>query len=134
MFEYMSSDNTLSKSDVKIAVIEDEPSICEMYKMKLGSAGYNVKTAHNGQEGLKLLEDFKPQLILLDLKMPIMSGDEMLAKLRQTDWGAEIRVIVLTNISRDEAPRNIQFLNIDRYVVKAHHTPSQVLEIVQEII
>lgn len=130
----MDSDKTSQKGSVKVAVIEDEISICDMYKMKLSSAGYAVKTAHNGQEGLELLQDFRPQLILLDLKMPIMSGDEMLAKLRETEWGAEIRVIVLTNISRDEAPRNLQFLNIDRYIVKAHHTPSQVLEIVQEII
>ncbi len=118
----------------KIAVIEDEASICEMYRMKLSHAGYEVKTAQNGQEGLQLLEAFKPELILLDLKMPVMSGDEMLAKLRETDWGAEIRVIVLTNISRDEAPKNLQFLHIDRYIVKAHHTPAQVLEIVEEII
>lgn len=125
-------DKTLKKS--KIAVIEDELSICEMYRMKLESAGYNVKTAHDGQEGLVLLEEFKPALILLDLKMPIMSGDEMLAKMRETNWGAEIRVIVLTNISRDEAPKTLQFLNIDRYVVKAHHTPTQILEIVNEIL
>ncbi len=82
----------------KIAVIEDETSICEMYRMKLASVGYDVKVAHDGQEGLALLEEFRPDLILLDLKMPIMSGDEMLAKLRETDWGAGIRVIILTNI------------------------------------
>lgn len=119
---------------IKIAVIEDEPSISEMYRIKLASAGYDVKTAHDGQEGLELLEEFKPKLILLDLKMPVMTGDEMLAKLRETEWGAEIRVIILTNISRDEAPKNIQFLHIDRYIVKAHYTPSQVVEIVQEIL
>lgn len=125
-------DKTLKK--LKIAVIEDELSICEMYQMKLKNADYEVKSAQNGQDGLILAENFKPQLILLDLKMPIMNGDEMLAKLRQTDWGAKIRVIILTNISRDEAPRNLQFLNVDRYIVKAHYTPSQVLEIVNEIL
>lgn len=125
-------DKTLKK--IKIAVIEDELSICEMYQMKLKNADYEVKSAQNGQDGLILAENFKPQLILLDLKMPIMNGDEMLAKLRQTDWGAKIRVIILTNISRDEAPRNLQFLNVDRYIVKAHYTPSQVLEIVNEIL
>ncbi len=118
----------------KIAVIEDEISICDMYRMKLAGAGYDVKVAHDGQDGLNLLEDFKPELILLDLKMPVMNGDEMLAKLRETDWGAEIRVIILTNISRDEAPRTLQFLHIDRYIVKAHHTPTQVLQIVSEIL
>ena len=118
----------------KIAIIEDELSICEMYRMKLAGAGYDVKTAHDGQEGLSLLEVFKPQLVLLDLKMPVMSGDEMLAKLRETDWGAKIKVIILTNISRDEAPRTLQFLNIERYIVKAHHTPTQVANIVAEIL
>lgn len=124
----------MTMSEPKIAVIEDEPSICEMYRLKLHSAGYNVKTAFNGQEGLDLLKDFKPELILLDLKMPVMSGEEMLAKLRETDWGADIRVIILTNISRDEAPKNLQFLGIDRYIVKAHYTPAQVLEVVEQIL
>lgn len=116
----------------KIAIIEDEPSICEMYKLKLISTGYDVKVAYDGEEGLKLIKTFKPELILLDLKMPVMNGDEMLEKLRQTDWGSKIRVLVLTNISRDEAPKSLQFLNIERYIVKAHHTPSQVVDIVKE--
>lgn len=118
----------------RVAIIEDEMSICEMYKIKLSIAGYEVRSARNGQEGLVLTESFKPHLILLDLRMPVMSGDEMLKELRQTDWGANIRVIILTNISRDEAPRSLQFLNIERYIVKAHHTPAQVAEIVQEIL
>lgn len=119
---------------IKIAVIEDEPSISEMYRIKLESSGFEVKVAPDGKKGLELLEDFKPKLILLDLKMPVMTGDEMLAKLRETDWGADMRVIILTNISRDEAPKSIQFLNVDRYIVKAHHTPSQVVEMVKDIL
>jgi DNA-binding NarL/FixJ family response regulator len=66
--------------------------------------------------------------------MPEMSGDEMLEKIRATDWGSKPRVIILTNISRDEAPHNLRFLNVDRYIVKAHHTPSQVIDIVNEVI
>ncbi len=119
---------------IKIAVIEDEPSISEMYRIKLESSGFEVKVAPDGKQGLELLEDFKPKLILLDLKMPVMTGDEMLTKLRETDWGADMRVIILTNISRDEAPKSIQFLNVDRYIVKAHHTPSQVVEMVKDIL
>lgn len=118
----------------KVVVVEDEPAICEMYRMKLAMSGFDVKTASNGREGLEVIEGFKPTLILLDLRMPVMSGDEMLEKLRETDWGADIRVVILTNISRDEAPRNLQFLNVDRYIVKAHHTPSQVIGIVQDVL
>lgn len=115
-----------------ILIVEDEPAICEMYRFKLSSSGYTVLTAHNGQQGLELSETHKPDLILLDLRMPVMSGDEMLEKLRQTDWGANIRVIILTNISRDEAPHALRFLHVARYIVKAHHTPSQVVDVVKE--
>lgn len=118
----------------KIAIIEDEPSITNMYSMKLELSGYKVVTANNGKDGLELIEKEKPVLVLLDLKMPVMTGDEMLAKMRATEWGAKIKVIVLTNISRDEAPKSLQLLNIDRYIVKAHYTPAQVVELVQQVV
>lgn len=63
-----------------------------------------------------------------------MSGDIMLEKLRATEWGSSIRVIVLTNISKAEAPMNLRFLNVDRYIVKAHSTPSQVVAVVREVL
>ena len=118
----------------KILIVEDEVAIAHMYQFKLEQSGYEVACAYNGAEGLELAEQIKPDLILLDLRMPIMSGDDMLEKLRTTDWGAGIRVIILTNISKDEAPSKLRFLNVDRYVVKAHHTPTQVVQIVHEIL
>lgn len=121
-------------SKPKIVIVEDDPAIVEMYKFKLEHEGFLVKTALNGQQGLEVIETFQPDLILLDLRMPVMSGDDMLEKLRQTPWGSDIRVIVLTNISRDEAPHKLRLLNVDRYIVKAHHTPRQVVEIIEEIL
>lgn len=118
----------------KIVVIEDEPAICAMYKMKLENSGFAVATAENGKEGLEVVKKHKPALILLDIKMPVMCGDEMLEKLRETEWGANIRVIILTNISRDEAPHKLRFLDVERYIVKAHYTPKQVVDIVREVL
>jgi DNA-binding response OmpR family regulator len=118
----------------KIAIIEDELPIAEMYRFKLNNEGFLVSIAHNGEEGLSLCKTFTPDLILLDIKMPIMSGDIMLEKLRSTKWGSTIKVIVLTNISKDEAPTRLRMLNVDRYVVKAHHTPKQILDIVYEVL
>lgn len=118
----------------KIVVVEDEPAICNMYKMKLESTGFDVVVAFDGKEGLEVIKKHQPALILLDIKMPVMTGDEMLEKLRQEDWGANIRVIILTNISRDEAPHKLRFLDVERYIVKAHYTPSQVIEIVNDVL
>jgi DNA-binding response OmpR family regulator len=121
-------------NNTKIAIIDDEPAITNMYKMRLETAGYEVRTALNGKEGLELIREFQPTLVLLDLRMPVMGGDEMLEKLRAIDWGSKIRVIILTNISKDEAPANLRFLNVDRYIVKAHHTPHQITEIINEVL
>lgn len=73
-------------------------------------------------------------MILLDIRMPVMNGDEMLEKVRSKNWGADMRVIILTNISRDEAPMNLRLLHVDRYIVKAHHTPAQVINIIHEVL
>lgn len=118
----------------KLLIVEDEQTIAQMYEFKLKQQGYDVMIALNGQQGLDLAESFKPDLILLDVRMPVMTGDEMLGKMRQTDWGASIRVIVLTNISKDEAPQSLRLLHVDRYVVKAHTTPSQVVTLVSDIV
>jgi DNA-binding response OmpR family regulator len=117
-----------------ILIVEDEPAIAEMYRFKLEQIGYHVVNASDGGAGLKAAEELKPGLILLDLRMPVMNGDEMLEKLRATSWGSSIRVIILTNISRAEAPPVLRLLNVDRYIVKAHHTPSQVVKLVEEVL
>jgi DNA-binding response OmpR family regulator len=126
--------SNLPYSFYKIAVIEDEPAIRRLYETKLSLDGFQVQTAKNGNEGLALIETFQPHVALLDLMMPEMNGDEMLRKVREQEWGADVRVIILTNISRDEAPSILRFLRVDRYIVKAHYTPAQVVQVVQEVL
>jgi DNA-binding response OmpR family regulator len=121
-------------ADYKVAVIEDEPSIRILYQTKLELEGFVVQTAADGLSGMELVESFQPHLALLDLRMPGMNGDEMLQRVREQEWGADVRVIILTNISRDEAPSILRFLSVDRYVVKAHYTPSQVVELVRDVL
>lgn len=118
----------------KIAIIEDELPIQSMYRLKLEREGFEVATASNGRTGFELVEKFRPDLILLDLKMPEVSGEDMLVRLRSTEWGAAMKVIVLTNISKDEAPQALRFLSVDRYIVKAHYTPTQVLMATKEVL
>lgn len=117
---------------VKIAVIEDDQAIAQMYRLKFEAEGYEVQTAANGKLGLALAEDMRPDIILLDLMMPEMNGDEMLQKLRATDWGKKIKVIVLTNMGEQEAPDSIRQLDVRRFIVKAEMTPRQVAEMVKK--
>jgi two-component system response regulator AdeR len=124
----------MSPTSFKAAVIEDDQDLQYLYKLKLEREGFQVVTASNGEEGLEATKSFQPDIILLDLMMPVMNGTEMLARLRSEEWGSDVRVIILTNISKDEAPQALRFLHVDRYIVKAHHTPAQVISIVREIL
>ena len=115
-------------SSTKIAIIEDDIAISQMYRLKFETEGYDVQTAEDGKLGLELLEGFKPKIILLDLMMPEMTGDEMLVELRQKPWGKDIIVIILTNLGEEEAPNILKELNVHSYIVKAEMTPRQVAE------
>lgn len=117
-----------------IAIIEDEIPIAQLYKLKFEIEGFTVHVAHDGMRGLQLIKSTQPDLVLLDLRMPRMNGDEMLMNLRGTKWGADVRVVILTNLSRQEAPASLRLLNVERYVVKANHTPAQVVAIVREVL
>lgn len=116
----------------KIAIIEDDISLADMYKIKLESAGYECLVAYDGQSGLDMITKTTPDLILLDLMLPQLTGSEVLAAYRKTENGKKTKVIVLTNVSEYEAPDSLYQLGIVRYMVKANYTPSQVIVVVQE--
>jgi len=126
--------HTKMTQPIKIVVVEDDNDLRFLYQNKLEYQGFEVFTARDGEEGLQVIQRCEPHIILLDLLMPRMGGAEMLARLRSEEWGSDIRVVVLTNISKDEAPPQLRFLNVDRYAVKAHHTPGQVVDIVHDVL
>src|SRR5437868_12500216 len=101
----------------KIVIIEDDLAIAQRYRLKLEATGHKVEIAENGRLGLELCEQLKPDVVLLDLMMPEMNGDEMLEKMRGTDWGKAIRVVVLTNVGEQEAPDKLKSLHVQAYVV-----------------
>jgi DNA-binding response OmpR family regulator len=116
----------------KIAIIEDDQAIAAMYRLKFESDGYDVQIAENGELGLKLIETMAPDIILLDIMMPVMTGDKMLERLRSTEWGKDIKVIILTNMGEQEAPSSLKQMGVMNFIVKAEMTPRQVAEMVKE--
>jgi two-component system, OmpR family, response regulator ResD len=115
----------------KIAIIEDDQAISQMYRIKFEAEEYTVETAENGELGLELIESMRPDIILLDLMMPVMAGEEMLAKLRATEWGKDIKVIILTNRGEQEIPPEVKKLGVAAIILKADMTPRQVAELVK---
>jgi CheY-like chemotaxis protein len=130
----MSTGSDMVPSDYKVLIVEDDRDIQYLYKLKLEHEGFDVAVASNGKEGLRLAEVFSPHLMLIDLLMPEMDGTEMLTAIREHSWGGDIRALVLTNISRDEAPQALRFLHVDRYIVKAHSTPAQIVEAIWDVL
>ncbi len=117
---------------VKVAIIEDDQAISQMYRIKFEAENYEVETADNGALGLKLCEQMRPDIILLDLMMPEMTGDVMLAELRKTDWGKDIKVVILTNMGEQEIPPGMKELGVLAVILKADMTPRQVAELVNK--
>jgi DNA-binding response OmpR family regulator len=115
----------------KIAIIEDDQAISQMYRIKFEAEGYEVETAENGKLGLGLVEQMKPDIILLDLMMPEMRGDQMLAELRKKPWGKKIKVVILTNMGEQEIPEAVKKLEVSAVILKADMTPRQVAELVK---
>ena len=118
----------------KIAIIEDDPTISQMYRMKFEADGFDVRMAGNGKIGVDLVKSFKPDIILLDIQMPEMDGTAALKLIRANKDSAETPVIILTNLGEEEAPSEMRSLGISSYIVKANNTPRQVVAHVKNTI
>jgi len=115
----------------KIAIVEDDQAISQMYRIKFEAEGYEVETAENGKLGLELIEKMKPNIVLLDLMMPEMTGDQVLSKMRASTWGKNMKVVILTNMGEQEIPDSVNKLGVSAVILKADMTPRQVAELVK---
>lgn len=116
----------------KIAIIEDDSAIHQMYRMKFESEGFDVQLAADGRTGVELVKKFRPDLVLLDMQMPEVDGLSALRIIRKEDWGKTVPVIILTNLGEEESPKELRSLGISGYIVKADLTPRQVVARVKE--
>ena len=116
----------------KIAIIEDDSVINQMYRMKFEAAGFDVATASDGEAGVAMVKKFHPEIILLDIQMPRMDGAEALQQIRKVNAIKDTPVIILTNLGEEEAPDVLKKLYIHSYIVKAELSPSQVVSRVKD--
>ena len=117
---------------VDVLLVEDDPSVLEMYRLKLELDGYRVNTALDGEEGLKKASDLKPDIIFLDIRLPKMDGLEVLRKLRAQDKTREIPVIILSNYDEEDLVARGLRLGAHEYLIKARTTPTSLSEGIED--
>lgn len=117
-----------------VLIVEDEPEIRGLYARKMTESGYIVLNAQDGEEGLALALEKRPDILLLDYMLPKMNGLDMLKKLRaHNDWGAHVPTIMLTNIS----PNNAMYKDIVEttptyYLIKSNSSPEDIAVKIRE--
>ncbi|MFA5831421.1 MAG: response regulator [Candidatus Paceibacterota bacterium] len=121
-----------NKTVLVVEIVEDDASLESVLADKLHNEGFSVLEAKNGKEGLEMALQKHPNLILLDMKMPIMSGVEMLKTLRSDEWGKKVPVIVLSNLSDNETIAEAIDRNTFEYFTKADIKLKEVIEKIKE--
>lgn len=122
------------RKELKVVIVEDNQSLSEIYKIRLELIGYTVHVAYDGRQALEVIEREMPDLVLLDLMVPYIAGDEILRRMRESEWGRNIRVFVISNLNESDAPKGLRELGIDGYVVKANLSDDQLDKLVDDIL
>lgn len=116
----------------KILIVDDDSTLREALKTALENAGYSTREARDGSEGLLVAEHELPNLILLDIQMPKTNGHEMLKIMRNTPWGKDIHVLLLTNA---DDPTNISQgvgLRSNDYIIKSNTSLEDIVKRVKQ--
>ena len=116
----------------KILIVEDEKMLSDAFQMILEKAGHKVSVAFNGQEGLDVAEKVKPELILLDLLMPVKDGLGFLKDYDLKKQHPDVKVIIFSNLDMQKEAEEAFTLGASKYVLKAWATPKTLNNIVDE--
>jgi DNA-binding response OmpR family regulator len=102
----------------QILIVDDEPGVAQTIQERLEMSGYGVITASNGKEGLAMAVEEEPDIVLLDVKMPVMDGFEMLEALRKDQEGKSRVVMMVTVSSEKEDMARAEAYGVEDYIVK----------------
>lgn len=112
----------------KILLVEDDEALAAVYKSRLELEGFEIMEVNNGEKALSAAIEFRPDLILLDVMMPKISGFDVLDILRNTPETGNIRVIMLTALSQPKDKEKAESLGVDDYLVKSQVVIGDVVE------
>jgi DNA-binding response OmpR family regulator len=118
----------------KIVIVEDNVSLAEIYKTRLEAIGYICFVAYDGITALEVIEKERPSLVLLDLMVPKLAGDQILHIMRSSPWGKDIKVFIISNLNESDAPAGLREQGIEGYAVKANLSNDQIDRVVDDIL
>jgi DNA-binding response OmpR family regulator len=118
----------------KVVIVDDNVSLADIYKTRLELIGYSCFVAYDGEAALALIEKERPDLVLLDLMVPKIAGDEILKRIRANEWGKGIKVEIISNLNEADAPTGLRDQGIEGYAVKANLTNDQLDQLVDRIL
>lgn len=116
----------------KILIVEDEKLLNEAYEMVLKKEGHDVRAAFNGEEALEMIDKDKPELILLDLRMPKMDGVEFLKNYEKRSDNKDVHIIVFSNYDEQKEIDEAFAHGATRYILKAWSSPKELVKVVEE--
>lgn len=117
-----------------MVVVEDNTALAEIYKTRLEILGYKCFVAYDGLTAIEMIKKELPNLVLLDLMVPKMAGDQILEIMRGSDWGRNIKVLIISNLNEADAPAGLREKGIEGYVVKANLVNDDIDKLVQSIL
>jgi two-component system response regulator (stage 0 sporulation protein F) len=123
----------MSDKDLQVLIVEDEQLLNEAYARVLGAANIALLRAYNGKEALDILKNDKPDIILLDLRMPVMDGIEFLKKLQPKDNLPDAKIIVFSNYDDQHEIDEAFSLGAMHYMLKAWATPDELVKLIREV-
>ncbi|MFA5004141.1 MAG: response regulator [Candidatus Saccharimonadales bacterium] len=112
----------------KILLVEDDDALASVYLTRLEAEGFDIRRVANGEDALAAARDHKPDLVLLDVMMPKVSGFDVLDILRNTPETANLKIIMLTALSQDSDKQRAQGLGVDDYLVKSQVVITDVID------
>jgi len=118
----------------KILIIEDDQFLLDIYATKLKEEGFEVEGAVNGEVALKKLEESQPDLILLDIILPMKGGFDVLKEIKKDERFKKLPIIIISNLSRKEDMKKGLSMGAVKYLVKANYTPSQIVKEIKKIL
>lgn len=124
----------MSKKEINLLIVEDDVFLADLYRTKFELEGFKVYVAYDGEKGLELAKKYLPQVILLDLVLPKVSGFEVLEKIKAEKKLKDIPIILLTNLSQKADVDKGLSLGADDYLIKAHFMPSEVVAKIKKLV